>query len=531
MPIVPITKRDLSGPAPVFRTTAGVTQQAFGVDIGLGSIGNALDAVSDILSKIDDDNQLANAKSLAKKMDVDYQDQRRTILFDPDTGWYSLSAAEKAGTSPQVFQQLRNLHEGFIAGSDNKDANTFFDAATQQSLMNDGNVLYKADIDANRQVTEDRSLARSNAAKITAAREYHNSDTLNLTLAIVATEAIDRAEADGFAIDSLTALNSVVAEQSDLMKGVITVASRDDLPMAQKIFLTHAGLLSPNDYVEVSRTLVAAETAAQSAFEKEERDAAAAVKARHEVAYGQALTEAVDGNLTNDVMVELERSDAINAAQFNSLVKFNTAQYIDPKDHLDSSIYTRALIGVYIGNITIAQIQNLKEQVTQVQMKDLVDTFYSEERRGGIFARADVKQELESITRVVGGELGLIAKITGNDAFRLDEAIQEFRKRVPLMNQTGETLQEIGDDIKRKWGPLAMDNPFTALGKLPNPLTWKGLMAGSRDDMVERWNKARNELLRIKLTIDPMVFKDEMDLLNKIKDQIQLMPDTPTGDN
>jgi len=430
-------------------------------------------------------------------MDKSYQDKRRIILFDPETGYYNLPAKEQAGRAKEVFQSLR-------AG-----AATLFADTTSESLSRDGNDLFKIDGSAQDTVAEEISLARSQAAKETAAREYINPETLNQTLAIVTTEAIDSAEADGYPIDSLYTLNRIVIEQSNLMRGAILAAiAGSDITHARNLYIEYIDILNANDSAFLDATIDQAEEGIIIKEEKAERTRIRELKIFQEDNYSDTLGRLAKNDGSNqDVTLEdiewLRNTNRINASQFktvNDILRKQAGTFNNPE------LFNDLRVRIYGKDINKATLLFYRDQITEKELTDLVDLYDRVTRRPPITATQEIARV--RIFENVTGERDPFAVLKPNVQRDLDRAMVEFYERVASGT---ESLTDIEKDIIETYTNRAV---VSDLSELPIPRTWMGTFAGSKEQLNKRWTAAYK-----KLNLDTGIHyrrTEELKLLDKI---------------
>jgi len=242
MPIVPITKRDLSGPAPVFRTTAGVTQQAFGVDIGLGSVGKAIDSLAEYLFDVNEDERIAQSKRRAKTADADFTKTLLDIYFGTEDtdGYGSLDGQLAVDAAEDTFALSKAAREGFLESlsDDPLAAEAFFSSSNQTLIAQLGRIK-------NHQLTQ-RGVADSAASKarmdasVQAATKDPSDNVIERELIVTGTEALSEFIKSGV-VDTEAedyedlAAGAVLNAQGALLKEVIISVAATNPDLARNI--------------------------------------------------------------------------------------------------------------------------------------------------------------------------------------------------------------------------------------------------------------------------------------------------------
>lgn len=494
--------------------------RAFGVGLGgFDSIADALSAIGDGVAKRSLEEFETESIAASKRASTSLAKSILQITkgTDDEPGYLSrlgVDALNSEDTYAEIEKERKRLSQTL---SGNTRAQSLFDADSVSQLLTIASIIASHRQTQSKVASLDAIKERKTLAFQLGTLDPFNSDVIAKALEII----VESVEAEHRVLGT-EPTSDIIREQGRFIKEVITTAVQTDNIAARQLFADNKDFVSGIVYPNIIDILDKADRDAQIEGDRTAKAALAETKLRHEQNFGDALVAAVAGGLSNTTMVGLADRDDISASQFRQLVAFNSKQ---SPDEGDTGIYNSALVLTYIGDITIAEIMNLKDKIDQTQITDLVNTFYSDERRDGIFSRGDVKAALNSIDRVVGGVRGPFATLTGSASLKLDEAIKEFRERVPLMAQTGETLEQISDDINRRWGPRSFDNPVTNILELPTPLTWKGLTVGKKEVLTIRWKEARKELNARQLTLDPIIYKREVDLLNAFAKEIEQISD------
>ena len=243
--------------APVFRSSAGATPDAFGAATGRGlqAVGQGLSSLSFSLQEIQREEQ----ETALKTFDVDATNRLRTLMhgdFENDLpGYLSTQNGEAVDGHSILRNTAMQLREELLSGIEDKKVQ---DRATIIMDRKLGQIFSQAAqhaTSARRSQAINIAEARKDNAKSSAANNP-DPNVINEGLAVIQSEVETLMAKQGHT-DELVIANEIKKEQSELL--VLSVASmqgQGDSEGAAAIFREYAEFMTPEDKVKVSVSLV-----------------------------------------------------------------------------------------------------------------------------------------------------------------------------------------------------------------------------------------------------------------------------------
>jgi hypothetical protein len=237
---------------------------------------------------------------------------------------------------------------------------------------------------------------------------------------------------------------------------------------------------------------------------------AAAVQEQQDQNYADINVRIAEKNIEEHELVWMLRNGRIRSSQFLTARANLKRENADVGDHDE---YMNLRIAVQAGEAGIDRILQSRHLISDAQEKELVALADTVERRGGIFARHDVKQEERRIRDMIGGVLGIGARLDDARSIRVTNAVQEYQDRV---SERPEDARQIADDVINRYRPPD-HSPAVLLEALPRARFWQGNFSGTREDLEGRFRDAyrRTQAAREAGTITPAEYNRQLqDLRN-----------------
>ncbi len=487
---------------PIFTTSAGLSALSFGQGgEGLINFAEVLGNISAQLQVRSEEEAEEESNIRAKKLELQFANKRRDLLYG-ENGFYGLRGFNAVEGQQDISISLQAAQQVLITDVSDERAIALFTKTTSQVLFTDLNNIAKYVSNERNDAITEASNDRIAVAKDYAISDYGNSESLERALDMVSSEAQKLATLAGEDIIGLA--NAIKAQQSDLLKSVIMAASQDNVDLASQIFVANLDKITGIDRTSITKFIIAAEKAEVVAADKLDQDIEDARKLRQANNYRDALVAILDdaeNNTSNFTRIDLSRlgsTNGVSGTQFKLLDSFMTTKSADVGD---TGIFNNNWVLANSGNLTIEEAINLKDQVDQNQITQLIKLIRDVEGRGpAILRRFDVKEAMVRIDMLVGGERIIGSILGAKESEKLVLALKEFKGNVILAEEnnelTSERLEFFEDDAIKRFGRRSsFSNAVSSLNALPFPRFWEGIITGNKDDMEEKWAKADESVI------------------------------------
>jgi len=491
MPEVPrITERTvLEKAGPIALGSPDAPAGAFGATQGraIARLGEQIIGVSDDIFKasiaLQDEDDQREFKKLDIELSAFIRELGRGDGTEENQGFYSTEGENTILAFPKAQVAIQNKRAELLASSSNNRVKNMFAVSSEQRVEKELSSFLTHVTKQRKRANKAVSLSRIDEAIDDATSVPFDRDVLERAIVIVEGEVASlNREFSQEVIDS-----EVEKAVTGLLDKVIRAASALDNNKAKKIF---------NDFLlkidGVSRGAITGRLAARDKELlrlkiAEEVRAEKAHKDRQEDFFRQLILGISKDEVSEDLIFLMLDHDNISPIQHAKLLKLVREDgVITDEDEL-----LAFEVDVRLGKKTFEDIEDA-ENISNDDKKELIALQDTVQNRGGILARDDIGRLRTEISKLVGGVIGPLAKLTPGQSKRVVGAIKEFENRV-LAGEDPDTVQ------KSVINAFLDSDPDSILEGLARPRFYAGprfVLKGQKTETLKAIEEAYKETAR-----------------------------------